>query len=256
MCGEKTAREFITYLIQGSPPRMRGRASSRRRISAAVGITPAYAGKSYGRASYWQSSGDHPRVCGEEERVGGKGVPRAGSPPRMRGRDSGNYLTTPSSGITPAYAGKSFRQPPHDVMRRDHPRVCGEEVRVQVHCDFHGGSPPRMRGRVDGLFLAFFHWRITPAYAGKRFLASVSVSSRRDHPRVCGEEAASKAIPSNGQGSPPRMRGRGCVIHFSCPPYGITPAYAGKRGIYAVYRRGPRDHPRVCGEEGHAGAGG
>ena len=46
MCGEKTAREFITYLIQGSPPRMRGKAPSNVDVPGTYGITPAYAGKS------------------------------------------------------------------------------------------------------------------------------------------------------------------------------------------------------------------
>ena len=49
MCGEKTAREFITYLIQGSPPRMRGKAEQSDQIETRRRITPAYAGKSAGR---------------------------------------------------------------------------------------------------------------------------------------------------------------------------------------------------------------
>ena len=50
-------------------------------------------------------------------------------------------------------------------------------------------------------------------------------------------------------GSPPRVRGKGCVIHFSCPPYGITPACAGKRAAAAPEASGHQDHPRVCGEK-------
>ena len=45
------------------------------------------------------------------------------------------------------------------------------------------------------------------------------------------------------------MRGKGCVIHFSCPPYGITPAYAGKRARLACFALPHGDHPRVCGEK-------
>ena len=49
VCGEKTAREFITYLIQGSPPRVRGKAAALARQAVQHGITPAYAGKSIRR---------------------------------------------------------------------------------------------------------------------------------------------------------------------------------------------------------------
>ena len=45
------------------------------------------------------------------------------------------------------------------------------------------------------------------------------------------------------------MRGKGCVIHFSCPPYGITPAYAGKSLTIQKMSTASRDHPRVCGEK-------
>ena len=45
VCGEEFHLGEGSPKQKGSPPRMRGRASSRRRIGAPVGITPAYAGK-------------------------------------------------------------------------------------------------------------------------------------------------------------------------------------------------------------------
>ena len=66
MCGEKTAREFITYLIQGSPPRMRGRVKVTVCQRFRAGITPAYAGKSSLACCPWRLHWDHPRVCGEK----------------------------------------------------------------------------------------------------------------------------------------------------------------------------------------------
>ena len=50
----------------GSPPRMRGKATDIYTIANALGITPAYAGKSFGRAVRLAPGGDHPRVCGEK----------------------------------------------------------------------------------------------------------------------------------------------------------------------------------------------
>ena len=50
-------------------------------------------------------------------------------------------------------------------------------------------------------------------------------------------------------GSPPRVRGKGIVHVFVPEKLGITPAYAGKRMLYARAVRRDRDHPRVCGEK-------
>ena len=65
-----------------------------------------------------------------------------------------------------------------------------------------------MRGKVVQLFDLLLRVRITPAYAGKRYLACVEVAKIQDHPRLCGEKASS---------FPPVIAG-----------FRITPAYAGK----------------------------
>ena len=52
-----------------------------------------------------------------------------GSPPRMRGKVSGQRRFYGKAGITPAYAGKSK---PYVCARKgvkDHPRVCGEKTK-------------------------------------------------------------------------------------------------------------------------------
>ena len=51
------------------------------------GITPAYAGKSGGKAALCGVLGDHPRVCGEKPTIRRMETPGQGSPPRMRGKD-------------------------------------------------------------------------------------------------------------------------------------------------------------------------
>ena len=52
-----------------------------------------------------------------------------GSPPRMRGKVSGQRRFYGKAGITPAYAGKSkvFLLSGYEVG--DHPRVCGEKTK-------------------------------------------------------------------------------------------------------------------------------
>ena len=45
------------------------------------------------------------------------------------------------------------------------------------------------------------------------------------------------------------MRGKAQFLNVHLQNYGITPAYAGKRGIYQSGVRSRQDHPRLCGEK-------
>ena len=45
------------------------------------------------------------------------------------------------------------------------------------------------------------------------------------------------------------MRGKERVACLSAHKDGITPAYAGKRGVSKIFACPHRDHPRVCGEK-------
>ena len=127
MCGEKTAREFITYLIQGSPPRMRGRVKVTVCQRFRAGITPAYAGKSSLACCPWRLHWDHPRVCGEKFNCNPGSPQHWGSPPHMRGKDAGCLVHHEKHRITPACAGKRFPEFVGSAARWDHPRVCGEK---------------------------------------------------------------------------------------------------------------------------------
>ena len=71
-----------------SPPRMRGKGPLPRDALPALGITPAYAGKSLWSGSVRVWVWDHPRVCGEKLGAGENVIPQKGSPPRMRGKVS------------------------------------------------------------------------------------------------------------------------------------------------------------------------
>ena len=53
-----------------------------------------------------------------------------------------------TSGITPAYAGKSMCHSFLTAGHWDHPRVCGEKSMSAVQTLDRMGSPPRMRGKV------------------------------------------------------------------------------------------------------------
>ena len=71
----------------------------------------------------------------------------------------------------------------------------------------------------------------------------------RDHPRVCGEKAASGGVDVDNAGSPPRVRGKGLCDQRQHVVQGITPACAGKRGTCQGQYIASQDHPRVCGEK-------
>ena len=111
----------------GSPPRVRGKGVQSCNERVAVGITPAYAGKSWGRARTSSRRRDHPRVCGEKAYSLVMSGSLWGSPPRMRGKAGGGRERHPAEGITPAYAGKSIPARLCLYHLGDHPRVCGEK---------------------------------------------------------------------------------------------------------------------------------
>ena len=131
--------------------------------------------------------------------------------------------------ITPAHAGKRVPRYLSSGRPRDHPRPCGEKLRV-IH-------------------LRLIVVRITPAHAGKRWARRTHPHNAWDHPRPCGEKAlSSKGYPSS-TGSPPPMRGKARAVHYRHALPGITPAHAGKRRMGAGRMDSGRDHPRPCGEK-------
>ena len=133
-------------------------------------------------------------------------------------------------------------------VRRDHPRVCGENILRILEQTAGEGSPPRVRGKLPAGRARAVSRGITPACAGKTFSKSRSQRSWRDHPRVCGENYFPPPLLLHSLGSPPRVRGKHSVSVFVKRSPGITPACAGKTlGLIRLIER-QRDHPRVCGE--------
>ena len=85
----------------------------------------------------------------------------------MRGKDGDSVHSRLPFRITPAYAGKRNLNRNAEKARKDHPRLCGEKIKLSHNNFLHMGSPPPMRGKAfcnaGGDFLS----GITPAYAGK-----------------------------------------------------------------------------------------
>ena len=117
-------------------------------------------------------------------------------------------------------------------MPMDHPRGCGENPVCRKSSRHVSGSPPRMRGKLIDFRVFLTFDGITPADAGKTIYHQVALCRRGDHPRGCGENFAGMDKPEGMTGSPPRMRGKPRPARLSRRWYRITPADAGKTGIF------------------------
>ena len=88
-CGENCSAHTLSMLPSGSPPRMRGKRNILPPKSLTVRITPADAGKTRKEKTAAFEKQDHPRGCGENTSAEVDANERAGSPPRMRGKQKG-----------------------------------------------------------------------------------------------------------------------------------------------------------------------
>ena len=146
----------------------------------------------------------------------------------MRGKVSEARRGWSVGGITPAYAGKSATGATSSIVKKDHPRLCGEKFSFLDTARRAVGSPPPMRGKGKTVHLFCSGYRITPAYAGKSLNAPLGQGVLQDHPRLCGEKCRQLDLWGMPEGSPPPMRGKGHLSSLRLLVAGITPAYAGK----------------------------
>ena len=212
VCGEKSLNRYTPAYRSGSPPPVRGKVAGNLEQGRVVGITPACAGKSRSqprlpctgrdhprvcgeksptirpRCRFSCCPGDYPRVCGEKPSTTSTDIHPAGSPPRVRGKTAQSKLGVSIYGITPAHAGKSGAPTLATAATGDHPRVCGEKLRIVEVGRVKEGSPPRMRGKICADVIVHIQPGITPACAGKSCSHRSFVVLLRDHPRACGEK--------------------------------------------------------------------
>ena len=191
----------------GSSPLVRGARYRREGGAIHCGIIPARAG-STGRSGHplpWRR--DHPRSCGEHDRIREKYGSRTGSSPLVRGARRQTCRGSSDGRIIPARAGSTPRSCIRLAAVRDHPRSCGE----------HAGSPPEALGRPGSSPLVrgapalrggpFPAPGIIPARAGSTRLSGWRCRRFWDHPRSCGEHRMECASLSCCEGSSPLVRG-------------------------------------------------
>ena len=107
-CGENFSSSCFFKLVQGSPPRMRGKLRFSPSADNNNGITPADAGKTLYVGCNSRRKPDHPRGCGENGYVPKRRQWGIGSPPRMRGKLRFSRTAETLTRITPADAGKTL----------------------------------------------------------------------------------------------------------------------------------------------------
>ena len=197
-----------------------------------------------------------------------------GSSPHTRGARQKLAVGEIIHRIIPAYAGSTSVRHSSSVSLRDHPRIRGEHLPVDVdRVGLRGSSPhtrgapprspcgppastdhPRIRGehRDPGARVAFFEGS-SPHTRGARRLGPGSIREIRDHPRIRGEHGVGDVEKRREPGSSPHTRG--------APPGGssrlwhgrIIPAYAGSTDLGADYMVRNSDHPRIRGEHRKGG---
>lgn len=173
---------------RGSPPHARGEVQRGNLEALELGITPAYAGKSFFLPWRTHSYRDHPRMRGEKRAQASTFRKIEGSPPHARGKDIFRNPLRKEQRITPACAGKRAQSPRPHGSSPDHPRIRGEKVDGAERAAIIQGSPPHTRGK--DLAGAHGHGldRITPAYAGKSPAGPARPCTDTDHPRIRGEK--------------------------------------------------------------------
>ena len=89
-------------------------------------------------------------MCGENILYSRHSFHRMGSPPRVRGKLYRMEKIKVNLRITPACAGKTCFVLFCGGVRKDHPRVCGENPLLSASVEHGEGSPPRVRGKHFG----------------------------------------------------------------------------------------------------------
>ena len=192
----------------GSSPRGRGK---RLRPHGAPPATPA-----------------HPRVGGENRRGRRFARSPSGSSPRGRGKLRAAMRRALRPGLIPAWAGKTTPDGGRGAASRAHPRVGGENAPSNVPNSWYSGSSPRGRGKLDGRPGDRWHQGLIPAWAGKTLSGNTGHQEAAAHPRVGGENHATR--------------------DDAYAAAGLIPAWAGKTHPIGYQALGTRAHPRVGGE--------
>ena len=186
-CGENLSEYGERVRRRGSSPRVRGKPREYIAAVSGGGLIPARAGKTLLHQARRDSTGAHPRACGENSDRFIEHRTETGSSPRVRGKRTRFPAQLEACRLIPARAGKTPWAKHPDLLRAAHPRACGENVGHAVLGDVSEGSSPRVRGKPQGSRSRHREGWLIPARAGKTSLILEISSTPPAHPRACGE---------------------------------------------------------------------
>ena len=206
--GENSRPGRNDYYGHGSSPRGRGKLVAAIRDEWGDRLIPAWAGKTcIGHCAidcHWA----HPRVGGENPHPLADARARVGSSPRGRGKRTCAGLAAASSGLIPAWAGKTMPVSVPRLLRTAHPRVGGENFCIEDVILNDTGSSPRGRGKRRVLPRRATRPGLIPAWAGKTSAPAYCRGQGKAHPRVGGENYYRDVHAFVDEGSSPRGRGK------------------------------------------------
>ena len=211
----------------GSSPLARGLPCPRARLTRMLGIIPARAGFTAGRAAGPAGAADHPRSRGVYSGARPSRTHNGGSSPLARGLLAVRKSDHNPARIIPARAGFTPWGPVGGSCRSDHPRSRGVYPRPRSCAGCAPGSSPLARGLRAGPVCPGAGTGIIPARAGFTRTRELLLAVQQDHPRSRGVYTGYRSGAHLGEGSSPLARGLP-----SAPPRD---------------RRASADHPRSRG---------
>ena len=151
-----------------------------------------------------------------------------GTSPRARGKHLHLQPWLAVNRNIPACAGKTRHRNLTTLSMREHPRVRGENVVDNTKAEKEAGTSPRARGKLMCFSSHFRDRGNIPACAGKTRKTLPGRTTKREHPRVRGENIKAYSRYFWLRGTSPRARGKH-YLNGDCPPGKRNiPACAGK----------------------------
>ena len=248
MRGEHSVQIDRDNVIRGSSPHARGTLCVCCFFWGGLGIIPACAGNTTSTRQRLIRRRDHPRMRGEHLSMSLMDVLRMGSSPHARGTLKTTIFHYRTAGIIPACAGNTNWRRCNYHHFRDHPRMRGEHLDVNLDNISVPGSSPHARGTLVCCGDHASAGGIIPACAGNTDRTVRMRRKPRDHPRMRGEHAVSAVTCVTSWGSSPHARGTRQFDHREKGTPGIIPACAGNTMIIMCRVQINRDHPRMRGE--------
>ena len=171
----------------GSSPLTRGKHGRGCDYCWCERLIPAHAGKTTAHTTARAASRAHPRSRGENRPCDSHSAEIAGSSPLTRGKPGRPATTSPSRGLIPAHAGKTWASMRMTRRARAHPRSRGENGGSSSPQRLQVGSSPLTRGKPLRGLPGAGPQGLIPAHAGKTTPRNCPAWQARAHPRSRGE---------------------------------------------------------------------